>query len=65
MQYEKVMKIKLVKKEIITEIGDVKQTIIKYYGTDEYYEAKLEATNTDVTRDAIRGRSDEVWDNNE
>lgn len=48
------MKIKLVKKEIITEIGDVKQTVIKYYETDEWYEAKLEATNKNVIRDTIR-----------
>ena len=53
-KFGKVMKIKLVKKEIITEIGDVKQTIVKYYETDEYYEAKLEATNTDVIRNTIR-----------
>jgi len=48
------MKIKLVKKEIITEIGDVKQTVIKYYETDEWYEAKLEATNLNSIRDVIK-----------
>jgi hypothetical protein len=53
-KYGRAMKIKLVKKEIITEIGDVKQTVIKYYETDEWYEAKLEATNKNVIRDTIR-----------
>ena len=53
-KYGRVIKIRLVKKEIITEIGDVKQTVIKHYETDKYYEAKLEATDTDATRDAIR-----------
>lgn len=53
-KYGRMMKIKLVKKEIITEIGDVKQTVIKYYETDEWYEAKLEATNLNSIRDVIK-----------